>query len=203
MRFRVTVRDSQDMGATAWTNLRVHVTNSAGPFQISSHNHRQYVRGEQTVTWDVAGTTNLPIHVTHVNLLLSTNGGETFSTMLATHTKNDGSESVVFPWMDCPNARIKIEAAGNIFFDINDAEIELTTLPFFTNVQVVEEAVVLRWSYVIERDYDIETSSSLPATSWHPLHLIPEIVGDQMQATVPRDVGPFFRIREFEPSERR
>ena len=36
MRFRVTVRDSQDMGATAWTNLRVHVTNSAGPFRISS-----------------------------------------------------------------------------------------------------------------------------------------------------------------------
>jgi hypothetical protein len=73
------------------------------------------------VTWDPAGTNGAPVNVSDVKISLSTDGGATYPTVLAASTANDGSETFTLPCVTSTNARIKIEALGNIFFDISDA----------------------------------------------------------------------------------
>jgi len=57
-----------------------------------------------------------------VNIFLSTNSGQTFSFLLATNVPNSGSALVVLPNVNSTRARIKVQAANNIFFDLNNAD---------------------------------------------------------------------------------
>lgn len=124
MTFRVIVRDGDDGIATATTTVTTRA--DAGPFRVSAPNGN--VAGMcwspaslRTVTWDVAGTDLPPIGTTAVNILLSTDDGETYPYTLATNTPNDGSEEVRVPDVVTGSARVKIEASGNIFYDVSDA----------------------------------------------------------------------------------
>ena len=101
MNFALTVRDNetQNGGQTARDNMSVTFS-SVGPFKVTSQNTAQLVLlpgTTQTVTWDVAGTTANNINTALVNILLSTDNGESFTTILAENTPNDGSEAVTIP----------------------------------------------------------------------------------------------------------
>ena len=122
MKFRVTARDNR--GGIAMSDTVVNVT-GAGPFAITYPNWTEALSGIQTITWNVNGTTQSPINVSQVNILLSTNGGSTFNTVLAANTPNDGSQAVRLPNVNIASARLKIESVGNIFFDINDASFSI------------------------------------------------------------------------------
>lgn len=134
LNFRLTVRDNRPyvpgstIGQTQFTNSTVTVTAGAGPFRVASFNSDTTVLAgaATTVTWDVANTNAAPVSTANVKISLSTDGGLTFPVVLANSTPNDGSESVTMPATLTGTARLKIEAVGNIFFDISDSNFTIS-----------------------------------------------------------------------------
>jgi len=146
--FRVTVRDVQPAGVGVESAaLSLSVTDAAGPFAVTYPNTTglQFPGGSAlTVTWSVANTNAPPVNSQSVNIRLSTNNGVDFATTLAAGTLNDGSESVVLPNTSALLARIKVEAADHVFFDIgNSFRITATTGLDETVTAVVGPRLVL------------------------------------------------------------
>ncbi|MDX1546196.1 MAG: M12 family metallo-peptidase, partial [Rhodothermales bacterium] len=135
--FRLTVRDNQiGAGGVGFAEMSFGVTDAAGPFLVTGPNTlvTWTVGAQETVTWDVAGTSAAPVGAQTVNLRLSTDGGLSFPIALATGVPNDGSETITVP--DVPEtttARVKVEAADHVFFDLSDADFTITggTAPAF------------------------------------------------------------------------
>lgn len=125
--YQLTVRDNDASGGQTDSDLMTAtVTTAAGPFTVTS----QTVGGQswdvgttQTVTWNVAGTTANGVNEANVNILLSTDGGETFDTVLASNTPNDGSHDITVPNVSSSTCRIMVEAANGIFFNVNSEDI--------------------------------------------------------------------------------
>lgn len=127
LKFRLTVRDNRaGGGGIASDEVVFQATASAGPFLVTFPNTNVTIGGAQTVTWDVANTNTAPVSCANVKISLSTDGGNTFPTVLAASTANDGSESVTLPAIENSQARIKIEALDNIFFDMSNANFTIT-----------------------------------------------------------------------------
>ncbi len=70
-------------------------------------------------------TSIAPVSATEVNILLSTDGGFTYAEVLISNTPNDGSEDVQIPNLPTTQARIKVEASSNFFFDISNEDFKL------------------------------------------------------------------------------
>ena len=131
LNFRLTVRDNHPyssnppvaVGQTAYTDMVVTVTSTAGPFQVTAPNTNVTwnAGSTATVTWSVNGTNAGSVNCTSVKISLSTDGGMTFPTVLLASTPNDGSEVVNVPNTPGATNRIKVEAVGNIFFDISNS----------------------------------------------------------------------------------
>ena len=79
----------------------------------------------ETITWNVANTDNA-VNCTNVDLLLSIDGGELFSTTLASNVPNDGSEAILVPNLPTTTARVMVIAANGTFFDISDNDFTIT-----------------------------------------------------------------------------
>jgi subtilisin-like proprotein convertase family protein len=126
LNFRMTVRDNDALGGqTAVDAMLATVTTSAGPFKVTSQSIENQIiwspGSVETITWNVAGTDANGIDESTVNILLSTDGGITYDTVLAANTPNDGTEDILVPNVDATECRIMIEAVNNIFFNINEA----------------------------------------------------------------------------------
>lgn len=128
MTFQVIARDNRANGGGINTASASVVVNAAtGPFVVTAPNTAVNLQGnaQSTVTWNVAGTTNSPVNAQNVDILFSSDGGQTFPTVLAAGTPNDGGEPVTVPNVNTSTARIKVQATGNIFFDISDANFSI------------------------------------------------------------------------------
>jgi hypothetical protein len=129
MTFQVVARDNRaSAGGINTATSVVTVNGTAGPFAVTAPNTAVSVPALSNfnVTWNVSGTTATPVSAANVKISLSTDGGNTFPVVLAVSTPNDGAESVLIPDMQTTAARVKVEAVGNIFFDISDTDFTIT-----------------------------------------------------------------------------
>jgi hypothetical protein len=158
----------------------VTVSAASGPFAVSSPNTAvSYVGGTtQTITWAVASTTAAPVSCANVKITLSTDGGQTFPIVLAASTPNDGTETVVIPNTATTTARIKIEAVGNIFFDISNTNFTITAPASTTlNLKLFLEGFYSGAGTMNATLYDLGLSSDPTATDnitvnlWSVAHL--------------------------------
>jgi Metallo-peptidase family M12B Reprolysin-like/Calx-beta domain len=130
MKFRVTARDNRiEGGGTASDDMVLHVRAESGPFVVTQPNTAVVwpIGSSQTVTWNVANTAVPPVSCANVKISLSVDGGHTFPTVLAANTPNDGSEAITVPSLLTSVARIKIEAVGNVFFDISNVNFTINS----------------------------------------------------------------------------
>lgn len=129
LKFRLTVRDNKaGGGGVDRKQINFSVDGNSGPFTVTSPNSAITWEGnsQQTVTWNVANTNLAPVSCSNVRILLSTDGGWNFNDTILTSTPNDGSEIITVPNIATTQARIKIEAVNNIFFDISDQNFTIT-----------------------------------------------------------------------------
>jgi len=132
MNFRVTVRDdAAGGGCTAEANVAVTTDASAGPFTVTSHSTATSLvaNGSNTtnITWNVANTTSAPVSCGAVDILFSVDGGVSFPYTLLSNTPNDGNQTIAVPNLATYSGRIKVQAHNNIFFNINAADITITS----------------------------------------------------------------------------
>ena len=123
--FRFTVRDNRAGGSGNNSDDAVITVNgTAGPFSVSSQNTATTYSGgtSQTITWNVAGTTANGVNAANVDILWSTDSGNTWTTLLS-GTPNDGSQAVVIPNSSTNTGRIMVKGSNHIFFDVNNANI--------------------------------------------------------------------------------
>lgn len=131
MNFSVTVRDNNNnVGLTARKNVKISFAN-VGPFQVTSQttNEKWNKKSIKKITWDIAGTTANGINTKNVKILLSTNGGESFDTVLAESVPNNGSYSFIVPDTidNTEEARIMIKAIDNVFLAVNSSNFTITS----------------------------------------------------------------------------
>jgi hypothetical protein len=132
LRFQATVRDNRSGGGAVVTDLmRVAVTGTAGPFRVTQPDTPiTWVEGTtETVTWSVANTTAAPVSCATVDILLSTDGGNSFPISLATRTSNSGSQAILVPATATGTARVKVECATSPFFDISNTNFSISPVP--------------------------------------------------------------------------
>lgn len=123
--FRLTVRDN--FGGVNWDEMSFNVWGTAGPFLVTTPNTSTTWIAEtpQTVTWNVANTDAQPVNCQTVDILLSTDGGFTYPTVLATDIPNNGFATIQVPNTSSSTCRIRIQAHNNIFFDISNEDFEI------------------------------------------------------------------------------
>ncbi len=152
LNFRLIARDNKaGGGGVNYNNVSFFVDGEAGPFLVTSPNTNLTWQGNtvQNITWDVANTDVSSVNCANVNILLSLDGGFTYPIILAENTPNDGNENVTLPDTASASARIKVEAADNIFFDISNQNFVIEkTIPVelvsFT-ANNVDEGIQLYW----------------------------------------------------------
>jgi hypothetical protein len=127
LNFSFLVRDNHaGGGSTARDDVRIVVVDTA-PFTITAPitNVNWFVGTTQTITWEKGTTDTAPINCQNVNIKLSIDGGNTF-TMLKANTPNDGAEDVIIPNTPSTTSRILVEAADNIFYNVNATNFAIT-----------------------------------------------------------------------------
>ena len=121
---RFTVRDNKaGFGCTKEDNMLITTVATGAPFAVTYPTLTGVTwsgLNSYNVTWNVVGTNAAPINTATVRILLSTDGGLTYPTTLATGVPNNGSAPVICPNTPTTTARIRVQAENNIYFDISN-----------------------------------------------------------------------------------
>ena len=122
--FRLTVRDNRAGGANNdHDDMRVTFDSGFGPFEVTSQSTTgiSWSSGtSETITWNVNNTNTLS-GASNVNILLSTDGGITY-TEIVSNIPNNGSHTLTVPNTPAETCRVMIAPTGNNFFAINSED---------------------------------------------------------------------------------
>lgn len=136
-KYRCTLRDLHNGWGAFYTSLDsviLDVRTTTSLFRVTSQATSGSTFGawnQINVTWDVAGTTAAPFNTANVDIYLSIDSGKNFNYPMALNTANDGSQMITMPNVTTTAnyCRIKVKAAGNVYFDLNDAFFKITPAP--------------------------------------------------------------------------
>jgi hypothetical protein len=125
LNFRVTVRDNQPNGGGVDYDS-MSVTVSGNPFGITTPSAGATLEcgDSDTFTWDVGGGSVAP----NVEILFSSDGGTTFSSLVGS-TTNDGSHEVTVPTELTGTGRIMLEPSQECFFAVSEEFSVVDTTP--------------------------------------------------------------------------
>jgi subtilisin-like proprotein convertase family protein len=127
MNFSCTVRDwEEDGGALAWEFVSFEVAD-AGPFVVDRV-RGDYEVGEQIeINWEVANTDKAPVNCKSVDIYLSTDGGSSFPHLIAENVPNIGQVKLNLPNLPSNQAKVKVKASNNIFFNISRSTFSISS----------------------------------------------------------------------------
>jgi subtilisin-like proprotein convertase family protein len=139
LKFRCTVRDEHVStplgfvvgGVNYSSTITMNVDAASGPFVLQTPNGpggpQWNVGSPATVTWDVANTNVAPVSCSNVDLILSKDGGLTYTDTLAANVPNTGTATFLVPATIAPTtqARVMVHARDNYFFDISNANFSI------------------------------------------------------------------------------
>jgi len=135
LNFRFVARDHHPGGGGVTygdNEVKLTVINTGAPFKVTFPNTliNWPINTQELVTWDVSSTDVAPINCSNVNVLLSIDGGYTYPTTLAAAVPNNGAALVNMPndasLIGVTKARIMVQSVGNVFFDISNANFNIT-----------------------------------------------------------------------------
>ncbi len=170
MNFAFTVRDNAPGGGQVVSELTmVSVTNSAGPFVVTSQaDTEMYTAGEvREIVWDVAGTDVAPVNGKTVDILLSTDGGLTFPTVLVEGVANDGAHDIIVPGLPTSQGRVMVKAADNVFLAVNASDFSIEASEIVLNISNLSyevcqsEDLTVPFVYESYLDFNEEVSFSI------------------------------------------
>ena len=125
LNFTLTGRDNAvGQYQTNVSAVAITFSDTVGPLDVTSQatKNQEWLPGSsQIITWAVNGTdtTTALGGSPNVDILLSTDGGITYPTVLVAATPNDGSQPITVPNVTALNCRVMIKAATHVFFDTN------------------------------------------------------------------------------------
>lgn len=171
MRFRVTVRDNATgSGAFVDETYDIDVNAIAGPFLVTNPNTNiTWDAGSSyTVEWDVANTDAAPINCTTVDVFLSLDGGYSYPITLVTNVPNNGTTTVTAPNLTTTQARVKIKASNNVFFDISnqDFTINIDCNSVDPQITLDENIPNVTWCLNSNGQLYVSASSNIAITSY-------------------------------------
>ena len=178
--FKLTVRDMYN-GHGGFNisddSVVLDVVKTAGPFLVQSPNTASdywQVGSTVEVKWDVANTDVAPVSCSNVDIYLSIDGGYTYPFTLASNTPNDGTEMITVPTgSNTVNARVKVKAANNVFFDLSNHNFKINVWPASvsntkaaskTKVYPVPAKNIL--NIETDRAYDVQVLNTIGQTVW-------------------------------------
>ena len=162
LNFRLTVRDNNPAGGgTSFDEVAFRVSGDAGPFEVTAPEQNEEVEAGSVyeITWDVADTDLPPVNCQNVTIELvdyitATQKLEVLQ-VLAENTPNDGSETVIVDLENTGGGHyIRIKAADNIFFNLNEGPFRVvapeplpnTVLSLSLDPHFTPEYVTLNWN---------------------------------------------------------
>jgi len=131
LKFRLTVRDNRTGGGGVCYNSNNITLAAAGPFSVnypSATGITWLISTQESINWDVNSTDLAPVSCDSVRILISYDGGATYSTFLNS-TPNDGYEPITVPTLSATinTCRVKVVSIGNIFYDISNNNFTIAT----------------------------------------------------------------------------
>lgn len=212
MRFRLTARDNKASGGgSCYNELTVNVRAEAGPFRLIYPNLSivWMANSSQTVTWDVANTTASPINTSTVNIQLSTDGGYTFNTTLASNVANNGSAIITVPNINTNMARIRVMAGNSVYYGMSASNFTISGMVpvnwiSFTANKIGASAVGLNWKVVETNNLKYEIERSNDNKSFVKIAEVMATSANSTEATYSlKDENPtsgknFYRIKQID-----
>jgi len=129
MKFRCVVRDNEaNGGCNDDADVTLTISAAAGPFIVNYPTATGVTwpgNSSQTVTWSVANTNVAPVSCANVDIMISVNGGTTF-TVLADNVPNDGSQVITVPNTASTTAIIMVICENGTFFDVSNNVFTIT-----------------------------------------------------------------------------